>query len=164
MALNFPNDPTTGTIWVDPNGTSWAATSQIVANTVVVFWQAESALNPSAFRYMGFADLTQPIPDVNIGAGTLYSVQADVAQADIDASWGGLANTMDVQANQLIICNQDRPGQTPRFMWSPVATPASPFMRNNGVIQPVNQGDDLNMKFPNVDGGDIQLDNYTSLP
>lgn len=164
MALNFPNDPTTGDVWVDPNGTSWSATTQTVDGTVVVFWQPQSALNPSAFRYMGFADLTQPIPDTNIGAGTLYSVQADVAQADIDDSWGGLADTMDVTANQLIICNQDRPTQAPRFMWSPVATPASPFLRNNGVIQPVNQGDDLNMKFPDVAGGDIQLETYTTLP
>ena len=164
MALNFPNDPTTGTVWLDPNNTSWVATTQDVDGTTVVSWIPQSALNAAAFRYLGFADLTQPIPDADIGAGTLYSVLADVAQADINAEWGGLVNTLDVVANQLIICNADRPNEQPRFMWSPVATPLSPFIRANGVIIPANQGDDLNMKFPNVDGGDIQLDNYTTLP
>jgi hypothetical protein len=162
MALNFPATPTDGETWVDPNSVIWTATVVTVDTQTVVSWTAESPASDEAFAYRGFADLTQPIPDNDVGAGTIYSVQNDVLAANINAEWGGL-NT-DLVANSLIICNQERPGQTPEFMWSPVATPASPWIRNNGVITPVNQGDDLNMKFAGVNGGDIQLQNYTTLP
>ena len=69
-----------------------------------------------------------------------------------------------MEANQLIICTQDTLGGNPRYTWAPVATPGSPWIRDGSVIRPVNQGDDLNMKFPDVAGGDIPLETYTTLP
>ena len=72
--------------------------------------------------------------------------------------------TADMEANQLIICTQDTLGGNPRYTWAPVATPASPWIRDGGVIRPVNQGDDLEVKFNGVAGGDILIENYEELP
>ena len=173
MALQFPPTdvlpaPTTGTLWTDPNGLVWRATVLQVQGTSVVTWTPNTQIQTGAFQYRGFADLTQPIPDPNTALGTLYSVQNTVTAANINAEWGGLSaasgGTLQMEANQLIICTQDTLGGNPRFTWAPVATPASPWLRDGDVIRPVNQGDSLEVKYTGIAGGDIELDNYTELP
>ena len=173
MALQFPPTdtlpaPTTGTLWTDPNGLVWRATVQDVSGTSVTSWTPDSQIEAGAFQYRGFADLTQPIPDADVALGNLYSVQNNVTAANINPEWGGLSaasgGTADMEANQLIICTQDTLGGNPRYTWAPVATPASPWLRDGGVIRPVNQGDDLEVKFNGVAGGDILIENYEELP
>ena len=173
MALQFPPTdtlpaPTTGTLWTDPNGLVWRATVQDVSGTSVTSWTPDSQIEAGAFQYRGFADLTQPIPDDDVALGNLYSVQDTVTAANINPEWGGLSaasgGTADMEANQLIICTQDTLGGNPRFTWAAVATPASPWIRDGGVIRPVNQGDDVEVKYDGVAGGDILIENYTELP
>ena len=173
MALQFPPTdtlpaPTTGTLWTDPNGLVWRATVQDVTGTSVTSWTPNSQIEAGAFQYRGFADLTQPIPNGEAAAGNLYSVQNTVAAANINPEWGGLSaasgGTADMEANQLIICTQDTLGGNPRYTWAPVATPVSPWIRDGGVIRPINQGDDLEVKINGVAGGDIIIENYEELP
>ena len=173
MALQFPPTntlpaPITGTLWVDPNGTTWRATVTDVQGTSVTIWNPDTRLTPGAFLYRGFASLTQPIPDADVVVGNMYSVEATTAAVNINPEWGGLAaasgGTAQIEANQLIICTQENLGQNPELIWAPVATPASPWIRDGNTIRPLNQGDSLEVKYNGVAGGDIELDNYTELP
>ena len=172
MALQFPPtdilpQPITGTQWLDPNGVVWTATVTTVNGTDVVSWTPNAELQQGAFLYRGFADITRPVPDPNATLGTIYSVEATTAPIDIDPTWGGLAagsgGTITIEANQLIICTQINT-TAPLLSWGLVAAPTSPWLRDGDTIRPVNQGDSLEVKFAGVDGGDIQIENYTELP
>ena len=79
MALQFPPtdtlpEPTTGTLWTDPNGLVWRATVLDVTGTRVVTWTPNSQIEAGAFQYRGFADLTQPIPDADVALAHGFSL------------------------------------------------------------------------------------------
>lgn len=172
MALQFPPtdllpQPITGTQWLDPNGVVWTATVTTVDSTDVVSWTPNAVLQPGAFLYRGFADLTLPVPDAAATIGTIYSALATTAPNFINPEWGGLADdsggTITVEANQLIICTQENT-IAPLLSWGLVSTPTSPWIRDGDTIRPLNQGDSLEVKYNGAVGGDIKIENYTSLP
>jgi hypothetical protein len=174
MAIQFPPTdtlpaPTTGTTFLDDNGVTWRATVQTVGGSDVTLWTPDSQMSTGAFNYLGFATLTQPIPNSNILLGTIYSSRTTVDPANINVEWGGIAassgGTQTISQNDLIICTTDNQSATPpRFFWAPINQPTSPFLRDGSTIRPVHPGDSLEVKYDNVAGGNILFDNYTELP
>ena len=96
-------------------------------------WAAKGVINDTSFGYRGLAFILGPAP-TDAEVGNIYSV-ADGGIAN--ESWIGLAGQQVNQWSLIIYAEPE---------WVRVSAPVGPWVRTiGGQIQPVNNGDDLNM-------------------
>ena len=96
-------------------------------------WSARGTITETTFGYRGSLEIVQPAPTDAV-TGNIYSVSdGGVAHP----SFGGLANEQVDQWSLVIFANPT---------WVRVNAPSSPWIRTvGGRIQPINDGDDLDM-------------------
>jgi hypothetical protein len=114
-------------------------------------WTPQGVLNPTTFAYQGIANLETAAPAAE--TGWIYSSETAVDAADINATWIGLANQVNISQFQLVIYANPT--------WAPInANVTNPWIRTtNGNIQPVIPTDDLDML-----DGNYEINTLDALP
>ena len=152
MAIQFPpqsiNDPKP----VDGETYLYLVTQEeFVYDAAINAWSPLGKSEGNAFAFIGTLFIKQPAPsDAEIGY--IYSVADGADAADIDPSFTGLYNSIDVQQWNLVIFDGTS--------WQLVSSPAGPWVRTSGgSIQPIIPTDSLDM----VDGNYV-IESLSDLP
>ena len=152
MAIQFPpqsiNDPKP----IDGETYLYLVTQEeFVYDAAINAWSPLGKSDGSAFAFIGTVFVKQPAPsDAEIGY--IYSVADGANSNQIDPSFNGLYNAVDVQQWNLIIYDGSK--------WQLVSSPAGPWLRTSGGnIQPIIATDSIDM----VDG-DYVIESLPDLP
>ena len=127
MALNFPNSPTDGQIWTDPNGQSW------VYETTTNSWTAQGAVS-GGMVYKGGIDITAAPPAAQ--SGWTYAVTTGGTP---NAGFTGLSGTLT--AGTQVTFDGTK--------WQQSGS-SGPWTRTGTVLSPANAGDDVNIGGTNI--------------
>ena len=127
MALNFPNSPTDGQIWTDPNGQSW------VYETTTNSWTAQGAVS-GGMVYKGGIDITAAPPAAQ--SGWTYAVTTGGTP---NAGFTGLSGTLT--AGTQVTFDGTK--------WQQSGS-SGPWTRAGTILSPANAGDDVNIGGANI--------------
>jgi hypothetical protein len=120
MALNFPNTPTDGQVWTDPNGQSW------VYETATNSWTAKGAVS-GGMVYKGGIDITAAPPAAQ--SGWTYSITTGGTP---NAGFTGLSGTLTVGTQVTFDGTK----------WQESGS-SGPWTRTGTVLSPANAGDQV---------------------
>lgn len=137
MAIQFPPINVGDPLPQDGDSYLYLLTQEeFVYNEAKNSWTPIGTVNRNAFGFFGPAEVQQPAPAAEVG--WIYVASDGGTAAQIDASWIGLAGVVDVPQWALVVWDGSE--------WLRIETPATPWLRTvGGQIQPIIDGDDLNM-------------------